>query len=234
MLILIISVCSSHRASAAIVPDTSLMVEELREIPSERVAYYQGLPEYSYARSIKYETNIFKRAWNSFIARLRQALGISSAAGINDLLFYIIIVLAMAGLIFHLMRSQGSGIWHRKSYNANDTDVLVLEDPSSISDIELKLKEAVDQKNYRMAVRYHFARTIMALDRRELIQWRPALTNYEMLKMVQSHEVRGKLKDLISIFEHTWYGNYEIDNYDVFQHHQNKFNTFINSLSNHV
>lgn len=231
MIILLGYLVYSQNIIAGILPDSSFQISEKRMFPNERSAYYQNLPEYSYSKSLKYDSNFFKRAWDAFIERLRRALGLSSKYGVNRLLFYLAICLALIGLIYHLMRSQGTGMWHRKSFGVAVGDAFAIDDHLSMTDINKKISDAIKEGKYRLAVRYNFIKVIMALDSADIIKWKPELSNSTLLAMISQKGLKKDMNKLIIIYEHTWYGKYEIDQLEEYRKYQEKFDSLTDSLT---
>lgn len=231
MLILCISGISLQ---ASVKPDTSFIIENKVEFSSDQLAYYKGLPEYSYSKSIKYETNIFKRMWNAFTEKLMQALGLSSRSGLNRLLFWLVIILSISGILYHLIKSQGTGMWHRKSSGQEAGEGIAIHAHQPLSSYDQDIKNAEASGAYRDAVRYSFIKCILKLYREDIIDWKPEMTNFEILRMIQDPDISRKMKHLIQIYEHVWYGEYEVSDKEEYMKYKQEFAELLNVVGEQV
>jgi hypothetical protein len=221
---------SSISLLARVKPDTTFAIENKVEFSSDQLAYYKGLPEYSYSKSIKYETNIFKRIWNAFTEKLMQALGLSSRSGLNSLLYWLIIILSITGILYHLIKSQGSGMWHRKSSVQEGDETIAIHAHQPLSFYDQDIKDAEASGAYRDAVRFSFIKCILKLYRENIIDWKPEMTNYEILRMIKDPGISRKMKHLIDIYEHVWYGEYEVRDKGEYLKYKQEFNELFNGV----
>ena len=68
----------------------------------------------------------------------------------------------------------------------------------------LKLRE------YRIAVRLMYHKALQELSARSLIKWKIDKTNTDYLSELAGSTLRGNFAELTRIFEHIWYGNFDL------------------------
>lgn len=102
--------------------------------------------------------------------------------------------------------------------NRKPKDVKVLYDleddwaPERIekSELELLLEEAMNNKNYRAAVRIYFMFILKDLSEKNLIKWKKDKTNYHYLLELRSHHIHDDFNSVVRIYDLVWYGDYQI------------------------
>ena len=210
----------------SVISDTSDIQLVERTIPESRISDYTKRPEYAYRKSILYETNIFKRYWNAFKRWLNNALGTTSQSGLDTILFYLAIILAILGLIYHLMKSSYNNPWHRKLVREGEASVVIINDEGSGHLIKSKIEELETKGDLRQALRFRFIYAVWKLNDRGIIDWQPEMTNYNILRRISSPQIKTAFKSLVSIYEHIWYGDYPIGTPHQYAAFQSEFESF--------
>ena len=76
-------------------------------------------------------------------------------------------------------------------------------------DLDLLLKEALQVKNYRIALRINFLIIIKMLSQRGNIIWAKEKTNWEYHSEVKDKNLSNLFKEIIISFESVWYGEHQ-------------------------
>lgn len=231
----IISTSPKLHAEDRVIPtDSTYSVPVERSIPSAYIADYVSKPEYAYRKSILYETNVFKRYWNTFKNWLKKALGISADSGLDTLLFYLLIILAILALVYHLMKSTYNNPWQKKPYSDSGSPEAYINQVSSINLLKQKIADYESSGDMRQALRYRYIMAVWKLNKSGIIQWQPEMTNYQILRRISSPQINTAFRNIVSIYEHIWYGHYPIETERQYISYRNAFNSFhdkINLLS---
>lgn len=114
---------------------------------------------------------------------------------------------------FYAVWKLRNTIWRGAFYgNISAGPVNFQERPENLHtlDFDRLIDAAVAQKQYREAVRLLFRRALKHLANLQLIHWRPEKTNREYLAEMKADTLNGLFRELIRIFEYTWYGNFTI------------------------
>ncbi len=115
--------------------------------------------------------------------------------------------------LFYALWKLRHAIWRSAFYeNPATGSVNIQERPENLHtlDFERWINAAVAQQQYREAVRLLFLRALKHLADLQLIHWRPEKTNREYLAELQTDTLAGLFRELIRIFEYTWYGNFAL------------------------
>jgi large-conductance mechanosensitive channel len=77
-------------------------------------------------------------------------------------------------------------------------------------DMDLLLKEALQAKNYRIALRINFLIIIKMLSQKGDIVWAKEKTNWEYYSEVKDINLSALFKEIIISFEPVWYGEHQL------------------------
>lgn len=70
--------------------------------------------------------------------------------------------------------------------------------------------ELASEKNYRLACRAVFLSTLLVLDEMIIVEFVPALSNYEYLyKIVRHKKLHNRVQELANLVDLIWFGNHE-------------------------
>jgi len=96
---------------------------------------------------------------------------------------------------------------------SNNPVVSITEDEALIKhkDLLKLIKQAIDQKNYRLAIRFYYLNIIKQLEENELITWEQQKTNEDYIQEISKENIKSSFKDLTRLYDFVWYGNFEID-----------------------
>ncbi len=84
------------------------------------------------------------------------------------------------------------------------------EDVRQFDDWELALKNAMDQKDYRLATRIYYLHTLHLLDKNQYLQYREDKTNWFYVQKLFGKDLHDGFKELTQSFDYIWYGEYEL------------------------
>lgn len=145
-----------------------------------------------------------------------------------DVLPYIIIAFAFVLLVWFISRSNPGNQIMRQYKNSRvilskEEELLMRRNLEKLAD------EAIDHKNYRLAVRYLYLNSIKRLDLKNIIHYANDKTNYEYVKEIQFSEISKIFKTLTLVYEQIWYGQMIFDD-TYFQKFKQEYDKFHQTL----
>lgn len=183
-----------------------------------------------------YERRSEKSGWDRFLEMIRNFFSIDfnpSIGSVNTLIQVLkliaylgilaIVILLVRYIILndvHLLFSKNP----KKSVNIHD-----LENNIHEVDFDLLINDAVERKQHRFAIRYHFLRLLKAMSEKQIIDWHPDKTNREYLHEISSQQLKEDFDYLTYVYENIWYGEFEITE-ESFGKIAQKFNHTIRQL----
>lgn len=179
-----------------------------RKFDAQKLEAYRNDPAFNYtggqARS---DSRIaLLQAWLS--ARMASLLNALAIRGITPVLLQVLLLAAIATAVYLIVRIRFAGVLVKRSKNLDHT---ILSYPAAEKkDYEKLLRETLQAKQFKLAVRYLFLTALGTLEQQRKIKITQWKTPYDYLKELPE-EKRTIFKDLTDLFENTWYGDYMPD-----------------------
>ena len=194
--------------------DTTL---EKQQITEDDLEAYKEDEDFNYTEVVP-EENILEKIYNWFQNILRKfweaIFGVGTASGFLYFVFSILPYLLLAFLLFLLIRfflKVNSNNLIAKSRKQGS--ILFTEEEQIIKneDIPALINEAVNQKNYRLAIRYYYLLSLKYLTESESILWQPQKTNEDYINEINKEFLKADFKNITRIYDYVWYGEFTVD-----------------------
>ena len=114
-----------------------------------------------------------------------------------------------------------------KKLAAAESDGEVLQS----EDFDEKIQQAMQSKDYRLAIRWMHLKALRLLNERELIRFHANGTNQEYLSQLSNHEQSKNFQYLTHVFDYAWYGGFALTQQqaEILQQNFNQFYSAIES-----
>ena len=112
-----------------------------------------------------------------------------------------------------------------KKMQLNQVDLSDDERIMQEEDLDQLIAQAIKDKDYRLAVRYHYLKVLKYLIENEYIDWHPEKTNRDYINDMRTHNLSAPFRNLTFIYDYIWYGNFS-PNPKVFEEIQSDFKAF--------
>ncbi|MCL5245993.1 DUF4129 domain-containing protein [Cellulophaga sp. 20_2_10] len=189
----------------------------VKKITKEDLQKYKEDPKYDYTLE-KADNSWWEnlKTWvYSFMLRFFQWLfGGTKAVGFLAAFLQFIPYVLLAFLIFILimlfLKTNMRGINLAKK---NLSDVTLSEEEHIIKneDIQQLIKNALEDKNYRLAVRYYYLYILKIMSEKELIDWQLQKTNDDYQKELSQSKYAIPFVTITRLYDYVWYGDFTID-----------------------
>lgn len=200
----------------------------VRYFNNNELQKYKKDSDFQYIQLSEPLKSIWERFWNWVwwhiidIMRTKKGKTIVSTvlflAGAAAIIFFVTRVMGMnTGRLFG--RDSGTGL----QYNTSEENI------HNIS-FENAIKEAVENNNFRLAIRLLYLQSLKQLSDKGYIEWQKDKTNNEYIQEVSGNAWQQLFKKLTYNFEYTWYGEMNVSN-ENFQNIYKQFQQFNNQLS---
>jgi len=175
--------------------------EKLRDLQADR-AYQYGAdtppPDNPVARFLAYvwqkiaeflSSDAYQNVWQYVFL-----------AAITALVVYLLLKAEVLGSLFTKRARQGDGL-----------DYETITENIHEIDFDAAIANAVEQQNYRLAVRLLYLQTLKRLTDAELIQYKPDKTNRQYVHELANSPQQPGFEQLTRQFEFVWYGDFPVD-----------------------
>lgn len=149
---------------------------------------------------------------------------------ILKVLLYIVVIGALAFVLFLVMKRFFNFFEEKVPSQIIAKSVEDLEQNLHKSDIDKILEQALALREYKLAVRILYLKTIKILSESNLIEWKKDKTNARYVAEMMKQTTGKHFAFLTRVYEQAWFSSYEIDVFkyqlisDEFTHFYKKLN----------
>ncbi len=183
-----------------------------RYFEEELTDKYQG-EEFNYEINDGEAQNLIQRFLNWFFQTLKDKLGIDispEALGVIEYPIYILMgILVLYLLVRFFIGEDLSSVFTKDATGL--TDVNLSEEHIGDVDLEALLETALEQKDFRLAIRYQYLRALKLLSQKSIIDWHYEKTNLDYQNEISTPAIKSIFKELSYLYDYIWYGEQFID-----------------------
>jgi hypothetical protein len=195
---------------------------DVRIFSEDIIEKYKSDPEFDYdggpEESEDWITKI-KNWINQQLAILRSSKTYST---ILDYFYYGLMIAALILIIRGLIKADRRGLLFGK-INSNEIKMTESEEDISQLNFDELVAAAIESKQYKLAVRYLFLKSLKLLSENGIIELRNNKTNHQYLTEIKNSRISVAFQIATSRFEWVWYGDFPVDE-KVMKSSQNDFN----------
>lgn len=217
-----------------VVYDTNTDVEPL-DLNENTIEDLKNDDDFNYVELEESET-IFERfmswlgsLWNRF---WRWILGDVEATGFLAFLIKLLPYLIITGIVIFviwLFYKLNPGARFLKSKEKPEVFFSEEEEIIKSRNIQELIQKALEDKNYRLAVRYYYLLVLKKLTHAEIIAYEFDKTNSEYVNEISSEEISGQFSKVTTLYDYIWYGSFTVTESD-FSKAQKSFNTLVQQI----
>ena len=132
-------------------------------------------------------------------------------SGIFTALFYLLVIGILGFLLFKLFSNNSVSV--KKIDPITQVPFNVINDEENIHEANFDriLQEALQQREYRLAIRVHYLIALKELSNQQLINWKKDTTNSEYIKQLNEKPLLNLFKKITTIYEKVWFRETELD-----------------------
>ncbi len=166
---------------------------------------------------------------------LEWIFGVRYAAGIFaktlTALPYIIAILVLVLMIKFFLKVNSNSMLSRAS---NEEIVMITEEEELIKNKDLShlTKQAIENNNYTLAIRYYYLELLKQLENKKIIIWEKQKTNKDYYHEISEGNLKLSFEELTRLYDFIWYGKFTINEIEFAQVQLN-FEQMNNRLNNH-
>lgn len=182
---------------------------ELRTIDEQAVDNYSKQKEFIYDDVAPASMSWWDRFWRWVWQLIGRLLNGEVSGGIIK---FILIALLVVGVVYAVIKVIGLDL-KLLTGKSKVVEVPYEESLENIHEIDFdaQLEQAIENGNYRLAVRLLYLRTLKHLTDKNLIDWKLEKTNQAYVAELTNENYKGEFTNLTNQFEYIWYGEFFID-----------------------
>lgn len=145
-------------------------------------------------------------------------------------LFYIILAIAVVYLAYVLLNEGGTGLFSSsKNKSIQRYDDITAENIEH-ADINSLIKEAENNKDYRLAIRYYYLLVLKTLSLKNHIKFEDDKTNTEYLNELHEKPFSKSFSYVSYLYNYIWYGKFNLEA-SQYAKAKDNFTTLLNQVS---
>lgn len=192
---------------------------EQKKFDKKALDNYKSKKEFNYNEQKKQtEPTFLERALNwlgrKFFRLLEWVFGVKYAQGIFSFILkalpYLILIAVLLLMLKFFLKVNSKNIIET---NNNKPIVSITEEEELIrnEDLPKLIQQAIEQKNFRLAVRFYYLMILKKLEGKELIVWEQQKTNEDYIKEISKKSIQNSFSNLTRLYDFVWYGNFDIN-----------------------
>ncbi|APG59782.1 hypothetical protein LPB144_04840 [Christiangramia salexigens] len=152
--------------------------------------------------------------YNQFINWLFGDYQPNSIIGFIISIFPYIILGVLIGLIIWFFSKLDPGKHILQS--PNEPQVFLSEEEELIKneDLEGLIQDAINNEEFRLAIRYQYLNELRRLDELNWIDYQFQKTNRDYFQEIKKESIRNKFSEITKLYEFIWYGSFEVSKRD--------------------
>ncbi len=179
-----------------------MTTEQWRQLTSDKAFDYVNEVE-KVQEAKKYEPSTWEKVLRAFFKFWQSEAGI--------VIMWILVGVLASWLIYKIFIQKDSFLFGKGSKVMTEgTGDAEDEKDLASTNWETLLQHAVDNKDFRLAVRYSYMWTLQLLQQRNLIKYRQDKTNYEYYTELAETNYKQPFRQLSRQYEYAWYGRFDL------------------------
>ncbi len=186
---------------------------EVRQFQEDLSQKYTG-SEFDYENSLEGESqNFIARALYWILNKISETFGIDldpETYQLVEFLFYGILIVLALYIIIRLLVGQKATAFFSKT-GSKLAPLNIQEEHIESVDLDQFIREALAQKDYRLALRYMYLKVLKELSLRNIISWHFDKTNTDYYQEIENPHLKDSFKKVSYLYDYVWYGEFDLD-----------------------
>lgn len=195
---------------------------------SELEKYKSKKPYSAYAEISNEKDNSLSRLQTWLKWFFSKLFGNRVSYSFSKVLPYLIIVLVLVLIALKFTGLSLSQLMKPSLVKIGDTGFYNDNESIQKANFNVLINKALEENNYRIAIRYSYLLLLQQLHQKGLIQWEKQKSNFDYLLATKKQSFYNEFCDITQVYESAWYGETPW----TMQEYEQHFNTMIVKVNN--
>ena len=152
---------------------------------------------------------------SGFFQKLIYSIFEFFGSGPGKALLWCVVIAAAIFIVYKLLFSKDSILFGRSSKSMKEKEAVVPdEEDIATTNWEALMRDAMNNNDTRLAIRYSYMRLLQLLQKKGLISAGGEKTNYEYYTELSNPAFKQPFRQLSRRYEYVWYGQYPVSGPD--------------------
>lgn len=199
-------------ASLAGKPAYDSSVVQQRSFDSLSLRSYSHNKDFQYEQETIQQRSWWEKFWDWFWSQYDNIISTEGGRITMKVIYWL---LGIGTLVFFIVKvSRMSKVNLFTPNAANSVPYTAGEENIHSIAFEEAIDTAVQNGNFRLAIRLLYLQSLKLLADKNIILWQSNKTNSDYLKEISSEDLRSLFRDITTIFEYAWYGEVAVSRDD--------------------
>jgi len=181
---------------------------EIRTFNDTTFQQYKNDADFQYENELVQTPSIWDRFWAWVWRKYDEIMSTEAGRVTMKFIFWLLGIGGLAFFVYKVARMNRLSLFAAEqqsltAYKVESEDIHAIPFDTAIN-------EALQQGNYRLAIRLSYLQNLKLLTDKELIDWRPNKTNTDYWREITSPSLQRSFKSVTNIFEYAWYGSHSV------------------------
>ncbi len=157
--------------------------------------------------------NFLVRALNWFFNSLQSIFGVTIdplLAKLLENIIYIVLIGIAVYILTRILVGKDAVSFFRKK-NTLVAPINITEEHIEKINLDELINDALAEKNYRLAVRYMYLKTLQDLSIKKIIDYHFEKTNTDYYREIADITIKQNFNRVSYLYDYIWYGKFELD-----------------------
>ncbi len=185
-------------------------VVQVRKIDAWSLSEYYADSDFVYDRPLPATLTWWERFQHWLGRRLSELFSSPAGEAFWEVFPYVFVAGVVIFVLFHLLQGEFGGVFYKPGTSRTELGRQELENFHATNFATL-ISSACAERQYRLAVRYLFLKTLQQLAAQQRIAWKAEKTNHDYLSELRASPLHQPFRELVWWFEHVWYGEFSVN-----------------------
>lgn len=182
-----------------------------------------------YYRNEKEAIEKIKPVKTGALDKIIEAIFVFFGSTTGKVITWSIFFLALGWALYKIFFGDHTGLFKKRTAIPKTGAPQMTEEHLPDADWEALLRDAMQQQDVRMAIRYSYMRLLQLMQQNGMLQYRQDKTNYDYYRELADEQYKQPFKQLSRQYEYAWYGDYPLSA-AAYNEYMQTFNTLKNRL----
>lgn len=172
------------------------------------MANYADADAFNYMNLTIQPPSVWQRLQWWFGSMIEKIFSNPNTPWLSEILFYLILIFVVAAAIFYIIRLKYGGAISSdsKTYGSVPAKSIINDKSQNFDELIIS---AIEEKNFRLAIRYLYLRTLVFLSQKDRIKLKDWKSPYDYEKELD-RKLIPVYSSLTRLFEYAWYGDADV------------------------